>query len=108
MGWYDNHSGTNRRQGFEYEYRGSQLIDYAENQLKVFTEREAGVRSQIAKLLSSGEPFSRHEIDGLTEEAEGISKDREMLAVMAHEFRRTPEQNFKLYIGDVVFLGIVR
>jgi hypothetical protein len=96
------------RTGWKFSYKGSDLVAAAQAKLAEYTRRETEARQEMSKLMAdmrvspTGEDCSK-----LKSAIENYGTIREQCQVFAHEFARTPDREFNLSLGDVVFFGLV-
>lgn len=103
--YFDN-TFTERR-GWKYTYKGSDLLEPAKRKLAAVQAEETEVRDNVAKLLQNRQVNARcKDVTDLEKMVVSLSEDHEMLLVLVHEFGRTPDREFRLALGDVVFLGL--
>ena len=96
------------RSGWRYTYTGAQLLDYASGRLVKACEDERAARELVIGLTRDPQV---NPTDRRVEEAKravvATATVVEELSVYVHEFARTPNREFSLSSGDVVFLGLV-
>lgn len=95
------------RETWKYTYTGIQIAEKAEELRDKFRAAEMEARNKLSKLLS--DPSVRQdsqEVQQLRNDISFNGKNYEALCVYAHEFKRTPNREFHLALGDVVFFGL--
>ena len=96
------------RDSWKYTYKGSELLPHAERKFKEYLGKEVAARKRMSELmLDMKVPQSSKEVSDCKSEIETSGNQREQCAVYVHEFRRTPDRDFLLSLGDVTFFGIV-
>ena len=103
--YYEN-SHVNR-ETWKYTYTGKQLLGNAQKLKEKFRNLEMEARNVLSKLLS--DPSVRQDNPGLDKLRKDITingKNYEALCVFANEFERSPEREFHLALGDVVFFEL--
>ena len=73
-----------------------------------FSNQEQNARNQVAELLK--DPSIHHNdkaVKDLKDEIAFCGPEREKCLVFKHEFKRNPDREYHLTLGDVVFFGIV-
>jgi len=99
--------GTGKREGWLYVYLGSEIEEAAVLLRDEHREIEMAARKCVAELLANG--HISHDDDRVRREKVNIEnhgKEAEACKVFAHQFRRNPDREFSLSIGDVVYFGL--
>jgi len=100
--------GRSQREEFRYHYKGSELLPYAERAYFRYLKAEVEARERAATLLTDmAVRQNAPELDQCRQDIERYGKIREQCAVWVYQFRREPERDFPLQLGDVTFFGIV-
>lgn len=101
-------AGRSQREEFRYHYKGSELLPYAERAYRRYLRAEVEARERAAALLTDmAVKQNAPELDQCRQDIERHGKVREQCAVWVHQFRREPDREFPLQLGDVTFFGIV-
>lgn len=96
------------RETWKYIYKGSELLPHAERKFKEFLAKEVEARRQMAAyMVDMKVSQSSDEVSKCKNAIEQNGNLREQCAVYVHEFRRTPDRDFLLSLGDVTFFWIV-
>ena len=103
---YLEHKDSNRS-GWRYTYKGSDLLAAAKRILEEYNVRENTSREHMAKLMRDPKVSpSAQEVTECKREIERVAMTAEECVVFVHEFARTPDREFHLSQGDVVFFGL--
>jgi hypothetical protein len=103
-----NDFGRTKREEFRYQYKGGELLPYAERAYLRYLRAEIEARERAAALLTDmAIKQNDPELDRCRKDIELNGKIREQCAVWVHQFRREPDREFALELGDVTFFGIV-
>lgn len=94
------------REGWKFTYKGSHLLPFAKDRYTEYKKLELEKRNEMAELLKD-ENQSISRMEGLNKKVEELGRLSELCAVFQHEFNRTPDREFHLAIGDVVFFGLL-
>ena len=104
--YFDN--SVTGRETWKYSYTGEELWAPAADCLKKFTDGEREARNSLADLLRDPNVSQDDQrIKDLRVAIEFNGRQREACKVFAREFNRTPEREFHLSLGDVVYFGLV-
>ncbi len=104
---YNDYRNTSR-ETWKYTYKGSELLPHAERKFQEFLAKEVDARRQMAAyMVDMKVSQSSDEVSKCKTAIETNGNLREQCAVYVHEFRRTPDRDFLLSLGDVTFFGIV-
>src|SRR4051812_40066156 len=104
---YNEFRNTNR-EGWRYSCAGGALLEFARAKLAYHTDQELAARRTVQARIA--DPTISRKDDELQKAEKAIDEHgnlREQCAVFVHEFARTPDREFQLSLGDVVFFGIV-
>lgn len=105
---HNDFSGRSQREEFRYSYKGSELLPYAERAYLRYLKAEVEARERAAALLSNmAVKQNAPELDQCRQDVEKFGKIREQCQVWIHQFRREPDRDFSLQLGDVTFFGFV-
>jgi hypothetical protein len=105
---HNDFGGRTMREEFRYQYQGSELLPYAERAYFRYLKAEVEARERAAALLNNMSIKQNDpELDRCRKDIENYGKIRELCAVWVHQFRREPDREFPLQLGDVTFFGIV-
>lgn len=105
---HNDFAGRSQREEFRYHYKGSELLPYAERAYLRYLKAEVEARERAATLLTNmAVKQNAPELDQCRQDIERYGKIREQCAVWIHQFRREPDRDFPLQLGDVTFFGIV-
>lgn len=97
-----------KRTGWAFTYQGQELAPYAERKLVTYAGVERSMRSIVASLmLDKTVAASDKRIEDARKAVETNGAIHEQLLVWVHEFKRNPDREYHLSLGDVVFFGIV-
>ena len=102
----EQYGGSERLQ-WKFTYKGKQLLPYGQRRLAQLRADEAQLRERLAGLVK--DPASFHDdtrLQRLKAEVDGCSAVREQFEVYCHEFRRAPDKDFVLKLGDLVFFRV--
>jgi hypothetical protein len=96
------------RSTFRYPYKGGDVLSHAEARLKQKCEEEREARELVIKLTRDPKvsPTDR-QVEEAKRNVVSAATVVEELGVYVHEFRRNPEREYNLSLGDVVFFGLV-
>jgi hypothetical protein len=104
---YNDHQGIKRNE-WGFNYKGKELLPYAQRKLAEHQTEETALRKRMASLIQ--DPATFHN-DGTLQQVKGEidrrSGLREQFQVYCHEFERTPNLEFRLGLADVVFFGLL-
>ena len=104
---YYDHRDVGRR-SFKYSYTGAHLQPFAQKKLAEYERAETTARALVAKLLTDRTVSAdSRELTAAKEDIEFNAKQAEECSVHVHEFARTPDRDFHLFLGDVVFFGLI-
>jgi hypothetical protein len=96
------------REDWKYAYKGSEMLEFARKRHDDYLSRETSARQEMSKLLQDMRvSTSDDRVKKLEKDIETCANLREQCAVFVHEFSRTPDREFSLALGDVVFFGIL-
>ena len=104
---YLDNSSNICRIGWKFNYKGSELLAAFEAKFKESKQIETDAREQLAALLldpkvtRNDERCVKHD---RTIDTHGAIA--EMCEVLVHEAKRSPDREFTLAIGDVVFFDL--
>ena len=105
---HNDFGGHTKREQFRYQYKGSELLPYAEQAYFKYLRAEIESREKAAAFLTDmAIKQNDPELDRCRKDIETNGKIREQCAVWVHQFRRELEREFALELGDVTFFGIV-
>jgi hypothetical protein len=105
---HNDFGGNTKREQFRYHYKGSELLSHAERAYFRYLRSEIEAREKAAALLKDmAIKQNDPELDRCRKDIESYGKIREQCAVWVHQFRREPDREFPLELGDVTFFGIV-
>jgi len=99
--------GEYERSQWKFAYKGKHLLPHARRRLAELRAEEAQLRERLAGLVR--DPASFHDdtrLQQLKAEVDRLSGVREQFEVYCHEFRRTPDKDFSLKLGDLVFFRV--
>lgn len=107
MTYFENsHSHTNR-EDWKFTYKGYEIREAADRLRLEFRAKELSARGELSVLLSDPK-ISQDDpvIERLRREITSYGRDAEACAVFQHEFKRMPDREFHLSLGDVVYFGL--
>lgn len=105
---HNDFGAITKREEFRYNYKGSELLPFAERAYFRYLRAEIEAREKAAGLLTDmAVKQNDPELDRCRKDIESNGKIREQCAVWVHQFRREPDREFPLQLGDVTFFGIV-
>ena len=97
-------NGRTVRDEWRYTYRGVDLLPNASALLAEYIEEEERVRTELtAAMEDRSVDLTGEVINNLKTKAEKVGKLCEQLKVWVHEFTASPDKDFSLTAGDVVF-----
>src|SRR5688572_18981015 len=100
MGAYNDYRHTSR-EGRKYVYAGRELLPYAERKLEKVTAAEAEARRKMAARLTNPNVKANSTInETLRGQISNFGSQREQCLVWVHEFKRGPDKEFELSLGD--------
>ncbi len=106
MGMF-NDNVSPRRHDWEYTYTGQFLLPYAEKLYKEFRAKEEEARNRMAGYMKDMNIANNdRRVEDTKREIVSFGTAKEQCAVFKHEFKRRPEQEFHLGLGDVTFFGL--
>lgn len=95
------------RSGWKYTYKGQDLIPPAQSKLAEYRQKEIDERAKMAKMLNDRTcSIQSKEIQDCEKKIADYGALVEQLEVFCYEFQRTPDRDFILALGDVVFFGL--
>lgn len=95
------------REGWRYTYKGSDLATAAKAKVDFYTQRESELRTRMGKMLADQSiAINNSRMNKVKQLLENAAMNKEQCEVFAHEFNRTPDREFSLSMGDVVFFGL--
>ena len=95
------------RDGWKFLYVGKDLAGPALAKYKDVYDRERQARQQVANLTADMHvSVSDDRLVAAKRDIEKYGTEREKLQVFVHEFRRNPEREYHLSIGDVAYLAL--
>ena len=105
---YNDFKGT-LRDSWRFTYSGSELAPYAEKKLAEHKAAEWAAREQIATLMRDPEvnQQSNNKLAEAKREVAEHGDGVEKCGVWVHEFRKRPNSDFLLSLGDVVYFGLI-
>ncbi|MGL6075876.1 MAG: hypothetical protein ACRC8S_17100 [Fimbriiglobus sp.] len=105
---HNDFAGRSQREEFRFHYKGCELLPYAEQAYLRYLKAEVEARERAAALLGNmAVRQNAPELEQCREDIEKYGKIREQCAVWVHQFRREPDREFPLQLGDVTFFGLV-
>lgn len=103
---YNDFSNANR-EAWKFTYKGSELLAAATRKRDEYLQREKKAREEASKLMGDMNISTDNaDLARSKNEASTNGKLREQCDVFVHEFKRTPDREFHLYLGDVTFFGL--
>ncbi len=104
---YNDNQG-NRRIEWSFVYKAKVLLPYADRKREALQAEETAARKQLATMIQDPATFHNdNALQNLKREIDRLAGLREQFQVYCHEFKRTPELDFKLGLADVVFFGLL-
>lgn len=104
--YHEFRSGT-KRDGWTFTYQGSELLPFARERLDFYAKAEKRARQDVSDLmLDQSVAASDKRILEAKNAVEINGSLHEQLTVWVHEFQRTPDREYFLSLGDVVFFKI--
>jgi hypothetical protein len=104
--YWEHDRGTTNRSGWKYSYKGSEVLAHAEALLAEYQEAETAARQAVADLMTDADvSVSDKRVEDAKREVERVARIHEECKVYVHEFRRNPDRDFNLALGDVVFFN---
>lgn len=104
---YNDFSSGTKREGWVYTYKGSELLDAATRKKVEYAASETLARNQISDLYRDASvAASNDKIEALKREIDRIGKLHEQCDVFVHEFKRAPDREYHLSLGDVTFFEL--
>ncbi|MFO0661736.1 MAG: hypothetical protein U0165_18165 [Polyangiaceae bacterium] len=103
-----NENVSQRRQEWGFNYKGKELLPYAERKLNHHQAEERQLRATMAVMIQ--DPATFHDDQKLQQVKRDIDRHsalREQFQVYCHEFARTPNLEFRLGLSDVIFFGLL-
>ena len=97
-----------KRHDWSFPYKGKMLLPYAERKLGEHQTEETALRKKMA--IAIQDPAMFHNDTALQQLKRDIDRHaglREQFQVYCHEFKRLPEQEYRLGISDIVFFGFL-
>jgi hypothetical protein len=99
---HNDFGNRTKREEFRYHYKGSELLRYAERAYLRYLKAEVEARERAAALLTDlATKQNDPELDRCRKDIEINGRIREQCAVWVHQFRREPDREFPLELGDV-------
>jgi hypothetical protein len=103
-----NESIGAKRHEWGFNYKGKELLPYAEKKRHENQTQETALREQMAKLIRDPSTFHNDAaLQQLKRDIDRHSALREQFEVYCHEFARTPAIEFRLGLADVVYFGFL-
>ena len=104
---YHDFKNTSRAD-WKFTYKGSDLSVPARHVLNTYIDKEKVAREKVSQLmLDRTKPANGEDAQKAQRDVETNASILEQVKVWVHEFERTPERDFHLSLGDVVFFGLV-
>ena len=98
-----------RREGWTFSYIGSDLVNLAKAKYVEYFNLEQDARNRMAVMMKDmSKSASDKDVRDAQAEIAKYGDLREQCLVYQHEFNRTPDKEFLLHLGDVVFFGMVQ
>jgi len=105
---YNDHRNVNR-QTWKFTYKGQDLIEAAQKKLVFFRQKEMEARAEASRLMQDATvSHDSDEVQKCRTQVATNGDNAEQCAVFVHEFQRTPEREFHLSLGDVVFFDLAK
>ena len=106
MGMFNDNVGP-KRLDWEYTYKGRDLLAKAELLRERFAAKELEARNKTADLLRDvNVSQSDSRFTDLKREVATNGSLKEQCDVFVHQFRREPDREFSLGLGDVTFFEL--
>jgi hypothetical protein len=106
MGIFNDYRNTNR-DSWRFTYTGQELLAHALKKYDFFTSQETEARNSMAGMLKDPSVrASDPKIDELKKNIEFWGCEREKCIVWVHEFKRSPQKEYSLTLGDVSYFDI--
>lgn len=104
---YFDKVGSKKREDWLFTYKQSEIFDSANTLLSRITHEESTER-RIASAKLSDPKFNvnSEEAKKMNERIHELGRMKEMLEVVCHECKRSPDVERHLTFGDVVFFGL--
>lgn len=96
------YESVKNRENWRYTYTGKDLLAAAERKRDEFHAAAEAAREEVDALLQHATTLRQKARDAI----EKNGRHHEQCVVFVHEFRRNPNREFHLAIGDVVFFGL--
>lgn len=103
-----NENVGQRRAEWGFNYKGRELLPYAQKKLAYHQSEETELRKKMAVMIQ--DPATFHDDQKLQQVKRDIDRHsglREQFQVYCHEFARTPNLEFRLGLADVIFFGLL-
>lgn len=105
--FYDHAHGLSNREGWKYTYIGADLLEPALKKYFNVEATEMEARNELAALLKNASvPMSDPRNEDLKKKIERLGKEKELLMVLCHEFRRSPSREFILGLADMTYFDL--
>lgn len=105
---YHEFRGDCKRTGWLFTYKASDLLESARGRLEHYSMLEDKARKEVSELMLDRSVSSNDKkIEDARKSVEHNGAIVEQLSVWLHEFRRVPDREYHLSLGDVVFFGLV-
>ena len=103
-----NDNLVTKRHEWTFPYKAKFLLPLAERKLASHQAEETVLRKKMAHLIQ--DPAMFHNDAALQQIKRDIARHsalREQFQVYCHEFKRLPEQEYRLGLSDIVFFGFL-
>lgn len=106
MGMFNDNVGAGRT-GWTYKYTGEQLLPSAVRLYKEYYAKEEKSRIYMSEMMKDMNISNTdRRVEDTKREIVTFGTLKEQCDVFRHEFRRNPEKEYELGLGDVTFFGL--
>jgi hypothetical protein len=108
MGMFNDNVGP-RRTDWTYKYLGKDLIEPAVKLFREFQSKEEAARNKMADFMKDMNVSQNdRRIEETKRDIATFGSLKEQCEVFKHEFKRNPEKEYELGLGDVTFFGLAK
>jgi predicted Zn-dependent protease len=106
MGMFNDNVGAGRT-GWTYTYTGEQLLAPAIRLYNEYRSKEEKARNHMADYMKDMTiPNNDRRVEEVKRDIVAFGTLKEQCDVFRHEFKRNPNKEYELGLGDVTFFGL--
>ena len=104
---YNDYSNASRT-GWNFNWKGSELLPKAQAKLQVNADKEAAARKTVTTLVSDpGVERNDMRVTQANQDIQTYGNLAEQDRVFVMQFAREPDREYQLSLGDVVYFGLI-